>query len=98
VPYEARTDMPLLPGERIDDKSPLYVAFAADAEKRGMSQKDFSSHLSEYVRRSRPPAAPTPAANSTPAVPAAKPNHAAMTTRESFAHALTHGSTPSTRG
>jgi hypothetical protein len=93
--YEARTDMPLLPGERIDDKSPLYVAFAADAEKRGMSQKDFSSHLSEYVRRSRPPAAPTPAA--APA-PAAKPNFATMDTRAAFAHALAHGSTPSKRG
>jgi hypothetical protein len=90
--YEAKTDIPLLPGERIDDKSPLYSAFAADAEKRGMSQKDFSAHLSEYVRRSRPPAAaPAPA-------PAAPRDFSKLTTREQFAYSLAHGSTPSKRG
>jgi hypothetical protein len=84
--YEAKTDVPLLPGERIDEKSPLYVAFAADAEKRGMSQKDFSAHLSEYVRRSRAPA-PTPAPAPAPAAP--KPDFSRMSTREKFAYAVT---------
>jgi len=91
MPYEAKTDIPLLPGERIDEKSPLYAAFAADAEKRGMSQKDFSAHLGEYVRRSRAPAAPAPA-------PAPKLDFSKMSAREQFAYSLTHGSTPSRRG
>ncbi len=86
--YEAKPDIPLLPGERIDTASPLYQAFAADAEKRGMSQEAFSSHLGEYVRRSRPAtppaaAAPKPAPGSFEKLPVSA----------QFAHALANAPT-----
>jgi hypothetical protein len=93
MPYEAKPDIPLLPGERIDTASPLYQAFAADAEKRGMSQAAFSSHLGEYVRRSRPA---TPAPAPAPAAAAPKPapgSFAKLPVREQFAHALANAPT-----
>jgi hypothetical protein len=76
------------PWTQIGDGSPAAIA-AAQEEKRGLSQKDFSAHLSEYVRRSRAPAhasaaapAPAPAASGVPA------NWDKLSTREQMHHAL----------
>jgi hypothetical protein len=95
--YDAKLPPDLL-GHHIDTASPLYVAFAADAEKRGMSQESFTNALASYARaavaKSAPAvaAAPAPAAVQPPAPP--RPWNE-MSTREQFAAALT---VPANRG
>jgi hypothetical protein len=94
---EYRPDLPagmqFQPGESIDTSSPLYVAFSADAAKRGMSQEQFSRHLGDYVKASRP-SAPSPAAPAAPPPP--KLDYSKMSTREKIAAALSRspGRTP----
>jgi hypothetical protein len=92
-----RADLPPdLKGHHIDTASPLYVAFAADAEKRGMSQESFTNALASYARaavaKSAPAVAAAPAA---PAAPAPPRDWASLSTREQFAASL---ATPANRG
>jgi hypothetical protein len=73
-----------------------YKALETIAREEGWSQKAFSRTLGLEVARSEraraaAPAAPAPAP--APAVDVSK-----LSTREAFAYALAHGSTPSYRG
>jgi hypothetical protein len=79
---------PDLKGHSIDTAHPLYVAFAADAEKRGMSQEAFTASLAAYARGATGKPAPAPAAAPAPA-PDAKLDFSKMSTREAFTHAVT---------
>jgi hypothetical protein len=75
---------PDLKGHHIDVASPLYVAFAADAEKRGMTQEGFTAALTAYARGAVAKSAPAaPAAPAPAAVPPPR-DWAGMTTREQF--------------
>jgi hypothetical protein len=86
--YDAKLPPDLL-GHHIDTASPLYVAFAADAEKRGMSQEAFSGALVAYARGAVAKAAPAVAAAPAPApVPPPPRDWASLSTREQFAASL----------
>ena len=88
---------PDLKGHSIDTAHPLYKSFEADAVARGMSQEAFTAALTAYARGATQPRAAAPAPVPAPA-PAAPRDFSKLSTRELFAHALAHGSTPSARG